>query len=95
MKDGENITFPTAIFSAGNLKFYSTFHAEDRATFRMRIYVVDMWWICHLSYTLSVQICDLLPEDMWWICDLSHIFSAEMGLFASRKCVVHMIIRAA
>ena len=37
MKGGENITFPTAIFSAGNLKFYPTFHAEDRATFRMRI----------------------------------------------------------
>ena len=45
MKGGENITFLTAIFSAGNLKFYPTFHAEDRATFRMRIcggYVVDM-----------------------------------------------------
>ena len=76
MKGGENITFPTAIFSAGNLKFYPTFHAEDRATFRMRIcggYVVDM----SLSYTFSVQICDLLPEDMWWICDLSYTFSLQ------------------
>ena len=51
MKGGENITFPTAIFSAGNLKFYPTFHAEDRATFRMRIcggYVVDMPSILHI-----------------------------------------------
>ena len=51
MKGGENITFPTAIFSAGNLKSYPTFHAEDRATFRMRIcggYVVDMSSILHI-----------------------------------------------
>ena len=73
MKSGENITFPTAIFSAGNLKFYPTFHAEDRATFPK----VNMWWICHLSYTFSVQVCDLLPEDMWWICDLSYTFSLQ------------------
>ena len=46
------MTFPTAIFSAGNLKFYPTFHAEDRATFWMRICGRYMSSILHI-----------LPED--------------------------------